>query len=96
VADARKLAEFTELRRADLVALTWCEISETHIARTASKKSRGKRKRTVMPIVPGLKELLEEPATPGRRRHRAGRHEGRGHVGPLADHRVHPRAQRRE
>ncbi|MEJ5976992.1 tyrosine-type recombinase/integrase [Novosphingobium sp. PS1R-30] len=67
--DVRRLVEFTGLRRADLIALTWDEISDTHIARTASKKSRGKRRRTVMPIVPGLKALLEElktrPRTPG-------------------------------
>lgn len=61
--DARRLAEFTGLRRADLVALDWAEISETHIARAAAKKSRGKRRRTVMPIVPGLRALLEELKT---------------------------------
>lgn len=58
--DARRLAEFTGLRRADLVALRWDEITETHIARSAAKKSRGKRRRTIMPIVPGLRTLLEE------------------------------------
>lgn len=58
--DVRRLAEFTGLRRADLCALRWDEIFDTHIARTARKKSQGKRLRTVMPIVPGLRELLEE------------------------------------
>lgn len=61
--DARRLAEFTGLRRSDLVALRWDEISDTHIARTAKKKSQGKRRRTVMPIIPGLRELLEELRT---------------------------------
>jgi integrase len=58
--DIRRLAEFTGLRRADLCALRWDEISDTHIARTAAKKSAGRRRRTVMPIVPGLRELLDE------------------------------------
>ena len=61
--DARKLAEFTGLRRADLVALSWSDITDTHIARTAAKKSQGKRRRTIMPIVPGLRELLAELKT---------------------------------
>jgi len=61
--DARRLAEFTGLRRADLVGLRWDEITDTHIGRTAKKKSQGKRRRTVMPIVPGLRELLEELRT---------------------------------
>lgn len=58
--DVRRMAEFTGLRRADLCALRWDEISDTHIARTAAKKSAGKRRRTIMPIVPGLKLLLDE------------------------------------
>lgn len=61
--DLRRLAEYTGLRRADLCALRWDEISDTHIARTAAKKSAGKRRRTVMPIVPGLRELLNELRT---------------------------------
>lgn len=65
--DARRLAEFTGLRRADLVGLKWSEIHDTHIARTAMKKSKGKRRRVVMPIVPGLKELLDELKTRHRK-----------------------------
>lgn len=61
--DLRRLAEFTGLRRADLCALRWDEITDTHIARTAAKKSAGKRRRTIMPLVPGLRELLEELRT---------------------------------
>lgn len=67
--DLRRLAEFTGLRRADLVGLTWAEVAETHIARTASKKAAGKRRRVVMPVVPGLRALLDElrtrPRQPG-------------------------------
>ena len=58
--DARRLAEFTGLRRADLCRLEWKHISETHLALTAAKKSRGRRQRVVMPIVPGLRALLDE------------------------------------
>lgn len=58
--DVRRLAAFTGLRRADLCGLKWSEISDTHIGRTAAKKSKGKRRRTIMPIVPGLRELLDE------------------------------------
>lgn|GEM_PF-5406202 len=61
--DLRRLAEFTGLRRADLCALRWDEVTDTHIARTAAKKSAGKRRRTIMPIVPGLRELLDELRT---------------------------------
>lgn len=60
LADARRLAELTGLRRADLCALKWSDISDTHIGRTAAKKSAGKRRRTIMPIVPGLRALLDE------------------------------------
>ena len=58
--DARRLAEFTGLRRADLCALRWDEVFDTHIARTAKKRAARKRRRTVMPIVPGLRELLDQ------------------------------------
>lgn len=60
LADARRLAELTGLRRADLCALKWSDISETKISRIASKKSGGKRHRTLMPIVPDLGEFLAE------------------------------------
>lgn len=61
--DARRLAELTGLRRADLVAVTFADVSETHIALTAGKKSNGKRRRVVVPIVPGLRELVAELRT---------------------------------
>ncbi len=65
--DVRKLAEFTGMRRGDLCALRLDEIFDTHIGRTAKKKSAGKRQRTLMPIIPGLKELLEELRTRKRK-----------------------------
>lgn len=60
LSDARRLAELTGLRRADLCGLKWSDISETHIGRTAAKMASGKRRRTIMPIVPDLRELLDE------------------------------------
>jgi integrase len=69
VADAIKLACLTGFRKADLVALTWDQVFEHSIARTAQKKSRGKRRRAVVPIVPELKRLLDKlrllPRAPG-------------------------------
>lgn len=65
--DALRLAAFTGLRRADLVALRWDEIGEFAIVRTASKKSRGKRYRVTVPIVPQLRGLLDELKTRHRR-----------------------------
>lgn len=60
VADAVRLACLTGLRKADLVALTWAQVGEHAIARVAQKKSRGKRRRAVVPIVPQLRALLDE------------------------------------
>ncbi len=69
VADAVRLASMTGFRRADLVALTWANVGEWAIEATALKRSAGKRRKIVMPIVPGLKELLDElrmrPRKPG-------------------------------
>ncbi len=67
LADARRLAELTGLRRADLCALKWSDVSDVSIGRMASKKSAGKRRRTTMPIIPALRSLLDELRT----RHRA-------------------------
>lgn len=65
--DALDLAALTGLRVADLVALRWDEIGEFAIIRTASKKSRGKRYRVTMPIVPQLAALLDRLRTRPRR-----------------------------
>lgn len=58
--DIIRLATLTGMRRADLAALTFDEISDHAIIRTALKKSRGRRRRAVIPIVPELAELLKE------------------------------------
>lgn len=60
VIDALKLAALTGFRRADLVSLTWAEVGDSAIIRMAQKKSRGRRRRAVIPILPALEELLQE------------------------------------
>jgi len=60
IRDVVTLAAATGLRRADLIGLTWDEIGDVAITRIARKKSRGKRRRVVMPIVPGLSDVLAE------------------------------------
>ena len=67
VSDAVRLAALTGLRRADLVALKWSDIGEFAIQVTAQKKSAGKRRRVRMPIIPGLRELLDELKTRPRK-----------------------------
>ncbi len=67
VADAVRLASMTGLRRGDLCGLTWSEVGEWAIQRKTLKKSAGKRRRVVMPIIPGLKELLDELRTRPRK-----------------------------
>jgi integrase len=67
IADAVRLASLTGLRRSDLVALTWDSVGEWAIEATALKKSAGKRRKVVMPIVPGLKALLDELRTRPRK-----------------------------
>lgn len=67
--DIIRLACLTGMRRADLAALTWAEVSDHAIVRTAQKKSRGRRRRAVIPIFPALADLLGElrllPRAPG-------------------------------
>lgn len=67
--DIIRLACLTGMRRADLAALTWEEVSDHAIVRTARKKSKGRRRRAVIPMFPALSELLEElralPRQPG-------------------------------
>lgn len=65
--DVAALAAWTGLRRADLIGLTWDEIGDVAIVRIARKKSKGKRQRVVMPIVPGLSVLLDELKTRPRK-----------------------------
>lgn len=65
--DVAALASQTGLRRADLIGLTWSEIGEFTITRIARKKSKGKRRRVVMPILPSLQQLLDELKTRRRK-----------------------------
>jgi integrase len=67
--DVLFLAAFTGFRRADLAALKWPEVGEHAIVRTALKKSRGRRRRAMIPLYPELAEFLDElrsrPRQPG-------------------------------
>lgn len=69
VFDAIELATLTGFRRADLVAVTLDEASDHAIIRTAQKRSRGRRRRAVIPMIPPLAELIERlralPRKPG-------------------------------
>jgi integrase len=65
IADGMRLAVLTGLRRADLVGLTWSEIEPLKIKRV-TEKSRRRRKRAIIPMTPGLRELLDELAIRSR------------------------------
>ncbi len=67
ILDGLRLATLTGLRRADLMALTWGEVGEHAIVRTAMKKSRGKRRRAAVPLIDDAKALLAELRTRYRR-----------------------------
>jgi integrase len=58
--DGLRLAALTGLRRADLVSLTWEHLGEFAIVKTALKKSRGKRRKAVIPMTRDLEKLLAE------------------------------------
>jgi integrase len=61
--DGLWLACLTGMRRADVVGLTWAEVGEHAIVRTARKRSRGRRRRAVIPLIPETVQLLEEMRT---------------------------------
>lgn len=61
--DGLRLAALTGLRRADLVSLTWDHLGEIAIVKTALKRSRGKRRKAVVPITESLEALLVELKT---------------------------------
>lgn len=65
--DVAMLAAVTGLRRADLIGLTWDEIGDVAITRIARKKSKGRRRRVVMPIIPDLKAVLDDLRTRPRK-----------------------------
>lgn len=60
IADVVRLAALTGLRAADLAGLVWDEVHEKVIIRTALKKSRGRRREAVVPLVPAAHALLGE------------------------------------
>ncbi|RIA37511.1 phage integrase family protein [Hephaestia caeni] len=61
--DALRLAAVTGLRREDLVSLTWDQIGEFAIVKKALKRSRGKRRRAVIPLTPQLETVLADLRT---------------------------------
>jgi integrase len=67
--DAIELATLTGFRRADLIAVTLDEVSDHAIVRSAQKKSRGRRRRAVVPMIPKLADLVARlralPRKPG-------------------------------
>lgn len=71
VVDALDLASVTGMRRADLVAVEEDEVTEHAIIRMARKKSRGRRRRAVVPLIPESRRLINElrarPRQPGVR-----------------------------
>ena len=58
--DGLRLAALTGLRKADLVSLTWDEVTPEAIIKRAAKESRGKRRTATMPRIPELDALLDE------------------------------------
>jgi len=62
IADGMRLAVLTGLRRADLIGLTWSEIEPLKIKRITEKSGR-RRKRAIIPMTPGLRNLLDELTT---------------------------------
>lgn len=66
VIDGLWLAALTGLRRADLVTLTFKHVGEFAVTKTALKKSRGRRRKAVIPMTPELEALLAELRTRDR------------------------------
>ena len=65
--DGLRLAAVTGMRLADLVSLTWDHLGEVAIVKTALKKSRGKRRKAIVPMTDALEKLLEELRTRHRK-----------------------------
>ncbi|MHA6722103.1 tyrosine-type recombinase/integrase [Sphingomonas sp. RS2018] len=65
--DGLRLAAFTGLRLSDLVSLTWEHLGEVAIVKTALKKSRGKRRKAIVPVTDALEKLLAELRTRKRK-----------------------------
>lgn len=60
VADGLRLAALTGMRLADLVSVTFDHVETHAINKIALKKNRGKRRRAIVPMTDGLRELLNE------------------------------------
>lgn len=65
--DIVDLAEWTGFRAADLAAVTFAEVGPEAIVRKALKRSRGRRRRAAVPILPPLVDLLQELRTRSRK-----------------------------
>lgn len=65
--DGLRLAALTGLRLADLVTLTFSQVGEFAISKTALKTSRSKRRRVVIPMTEDLRQLLDELRDRNRR-----------------------------
>src|SRR5690606_16974873 len=63
IIDGLRLAALTGLRLADLVTLTFDQVGEFAISKTALKKSRSKRRRVIIPMTKRLRQLLEDLRT---------------------------------
>jgi integrase len=63
VMDGLRLAVVTGLRREDLVTLTWPQVGQFAIVKRALKKSRGKRRRAIIPQTPQLEVVLSDLRT---------------------------------
>jgi len=66
IADGLRLAALTGMRLADLVSVTFDHVETHAINKVALKKSRGKRRRAIIPMTDELRSLLNEL----RERHR--------------------------
>lgn len=67
VMDGLRLAAVTGLRREDLVTLTWAQVGQFAIVKRALKKSRGKRRRAIIPQTPQLELVLSDLRTRARK-----------------------------
>jgi len=65
--DILELACLTGFRRGDLCAVTFDEVTDHAIVREALKKSRGRRRRAVVPLIPETKLLIERLRTRHRK-----------------------------
>ena len=65
--DVIKMASMSGLRRGDLVKVDESEVGEFAIQRKALKRSAGKRRRVVMPLIPEMRAFVEELKTRPRK-----------------------------